>query len=57
MDKLIDDISQKTGLDRATAEKVAMYLKDNLPRIAQMLGQQGGLSSVFGKISETMSRH
>lgn len=56
MDKLISDICQKTGLDRETAEKVAMYLKDNLPRIAQMLGQKG-LGSVFGKISETMSRH
>jgi hypothetical protein len=57
MDKLIDDLIQKTGIDRATAEKVAGYLKDNLPRIAEMLGQKGGLGGVFGKISDTMSRH
>lgn len=58
MDKLITDMMQKTGIDRATAEKVAGYLKDNLPRIAEMLGEKGGgLGGVFGKISETMSRH
>ena len=63
MENLINDICLKTGIDRATAEKVAGYLKDNFTRLPELLGspQQGGLkgklSSVASKVSEVMGRH
>lgn len=53
MDKLINDICEKTGLDRANAEKVAGYLKDNVTRIPAMLqGGDGskGIGDVASKI-------
>jgi hypothetical protein len=62
MENLINDICQKTGIDRATAEKVAGYLKDNMTRIPELLqtAQAGGLkgvvSSVASKVGEVMGR-
>ena len=51
MEHLIDDICAKTGIDRATAEKVAAYVKDNLPRLPALLGQTGGLGDTMGKVA------
>lgn len=37
MDKLINELTHKTGIDRSQAEKVVSYLKDNVSRIPEML--------------------
>lgn len=37
MDKLINELTQKVGIDRSQAEKVVSYLKDNVSRIPEML--------------------
>ena len=37
MDKLIDELTAKVGLDRATAEKVVQFLKDNAHRLPELL--------------------
>jgi hypothetical protein len=42
MDKLINELSERTGIDRATAQKVAGYLQANASRIPEMLGIGGG---------------
>ncbi|HSQ61665.1 MAG TPA: hypothetical protein VLM85_00565 [Polyangiaceae bacterium] len=64
MENLINDICQKTGLDRETAEKFAMYLKDNLTRIPELLQgvpATGGLKGIGGgvssKLGDVLGRH
>jgi hypothetical protein len=55
MENLINDICEKTGIDRATAEKVAGYLKDNMGRIPTLLqGGGGGLKGVAGKVGDVL---
>ena len=62
MENLIDDICQKTGIDRATAEKVAGYMKDNMTRIPELMqasqggGLKGAVSGIAGNVSDVM-RH
>lgn len=63
MENLIEDICQKTGIDRATAEKVAGYLKTNVTRIPQLLqggegsgGLKGAASNIAGKVGDAMRR-
>jgi hypothetical protein len=54
MENLINDLCQKTGLDKATATKVASYMKDNIGRIPQLLqatGTAGGLKSAVGNVA------
>jgi hypothetical protein len=51
-------LTAEVGLDRATAEKVAQFLKDNAHRLPELLGsdaaegvidrQLGGLGGIFG---------
>lgn len=58
MDKLIDELTAKVGLDRGTAEKVVQFLKDNAHRLPELLGSDaakglmdklpGGLGGMFG---------
>lgn len=64
MENLINDICQKTGLDRETAGKLAMYLRDNLTRIPELLqgapatgGLKGVVSGVKSKLGDVMGRH
>lgn len=63
MENLIEDICQKTGIDRATAEKVASYMRSNVSRIPQLLqggegtgGLKGAVSNVAGKVGDVMRR-
>jgi hypothetical protein len=58
LDKLLDDLTAKVGLDRGTAEKVVQFLKDNAHRLPELLGSDaargvtdslpGGLGGMFG---------
>jgi len=55
MDEMINQLVEKTGIDKATAEKVANFLKEHATEIAKWLGQAGvmdklpgGLGSMFG---------
>lgn len=58
VDKLLDELTAKVGLDRGTAEKVVQFLKDNAHRLPELLGSDaakgvidklpGGLGAMFG---------
>ena len=58
MDKLLDELTAKVGLDREAAEKVVQFLKDNAHRLPELLGSDaakgllnklpGGLGGIFG---------
>jgi hypothetical protein len=53
MEKLINDMVQRVGIDRATAERVCTYLRDNASRLPEMLeGQQGVMGKVSNKMGE-----
>lgn len=41
MEKLIAELTDRVGLDRGTAEKVAQFLKDNAHRLPELLGSEG----------------
>ncbi len=41
MEELINQLVTKVGIDRATAEKVANFLKDNASQLPKWLGQSG----------------
>lgn len=65
MENLINDICEKTGIDRATAEKVAGYLKDNMSKIPMLLqggaggaggGMKGAIGNVASKVSDVVGR-
>jgi hypothetical protein len=56
MEQLISDICEKTGIDRATAEKVAGYLKDNVTKLPQLLGEQGGAGGIASKLGGFVGR-
>ncbi len=47
MDTLIDMLVEKTGLDRAMAEKVANFIQENASEIPKWLGQEGGASGLM----------
>ncbi len=58
MDKLLDELTTRVGLDRGTAEKVVQFLKDNAHRLPELLGSDaakgvmdtfpGGLGGMLG---------
>jgi hypothetical protein len=57
MEEMIEGLITKTGIDRATAEKVVDYLKENSDKIPGWLGLDldalkgklpGGLGSLLG---------
>lgn len=56
MDKLIDELCNKTGIDRSTAEKVADYLKANASRLPELVGGQGGAGEIASKIGGMVGR-
>ena len=41
MDQLINELCERTGIDRATAQKIASYLQANATRIPELLGLGG----------------
>jgi hypothetical protein len=49
MDKLIDELTARVGLDRATAEKVVQFLKDNAHRLPELL-QSDAAKGVMDKL-------
>lgn len=58
MDELISGLISKVGLDKATAEKVVGFLKENATKVPQWLGssdaakgiaEKVGLGSLLGK--------
>lgn len=65
MENLINDICEKCGIDRGTAEKVAGYMKDNMTRIPALLqgggggaggGIKGAVGNVASKVGDVMGR-
>ncbi len=61
MEEFINQLTSKTGIDRATAEKVVNFLKDNPQELTKLLGNvtdklpggiadklPGGLGGMFG---------
>ena len=61
MDKMINELVEKVGIDRATAEKVANYLKANASRLPEMLGAGGGIGgaakSAVNKVGDVFGKH
>jgi len=57
MDQLIDDICTRTGIDRATAEKVAVYVKENITRLPELLqaGEGSGVKKVIGNVASKVA--
>ena len=57
MDRSLDELTTKVGLDRGTAEKVVQFLRDNAHRLPELLGSDaakgvmdklpGGLGGMF----------
>ncbi len=59
MDELVNQLVSKVGIDKATAEKVANFLKENAGEIPKWIGSNdmakgvmdklpGGLGDMFG---------
>ncbi len=58
MDDLVNQLTSKVGIDKATAEKVVNFLKDNASQIPKWLGSDaakgitdklpGGIGDMFG---------
>lgn len=59
MDEFVNQLMSKVGLDKATAEKVVAFLKDNVDEIPKWLGSNdmakgimnnlpGGMGQMFG---------
>ncbi len=55
MDELVNQLVSKVGIDKATAEKVVNFLKENVTQVPKWLGQAGiadklpgGLGGMFG---------
>lgn len=65
MEKLINELVQKTGIERSSAEKVVGYLKDNASRLPELLGAGGGIADaakgaakgVVDKVGNVFGRH
>lgn len=49
MDQLITLLKEKTGIDDATADKVAQFIKEHAHEIPQLLGK-AGLGDVASKV-------
>lgn len=60
MEKLINELCERTGISREQAEKVVAFIKDNAGRIPQMLqaGNGGGVAQgIAGKVGEMIGRN
>lgn len=63
MEKLINELCERTGIDPATAQKVASYLQANATRIPELLGMGGdgggtkGIAqNLTGKVGDMLGR-
>lgn len=56
MEKMINELCQRTGIDRATAEKVVTYMKENANRIPELLGSGDGSKGMAGRMGEVVGR-
>jgi hypothetical protein len=52
MDELINQLVSKVGIDKATAEKVANFLKDNASEVPKWLAQAGVADKLPGGIGD-----
>lgn len=55
MEELINNLAEKVGLDRATAEKVADFIRDNAAEIPKWIGQSGLADKLPGGIGDAIS--
>jgi hypothetical protein len=60
MEKLINELCERTGISREQAEKVVAFMKDNAGRIPQLLqgGNGGGMAAgIAGKVGDMFGRN
>ncbi len=50
MDELVNQLVSKVGIDKATAEKVANFLKDNAGQIPHWLGSSDMTKGIADKL-------
>ncbi len=50
MEDLVNQLVAKVGIDKATAEKVVNFLKDNVTEIPKWLGQNDMAKGVLDKL-------
>ncbi len=48
--EMIEGLMSKVGLDKATAEKVVAFLKDNASKVPQWISSNDTASSIAAKI-------
>lgn len=52
MEEFISNLSEKVGIDRATAEKVVDFIKDHLDDLPGLLGGAGGVGGMLGGLAD-----
>jgi hypothetical protein len=50
MEEMIAGLMKKVGLDRATAEKVFAFVKDNAEKVPEWIGKNDTAKAIAGKI-------
>ena len=55
MEELINQLSAKTGIDKATATKVADFIQEHAADIPKWLGQSGIMDELPGGLGDTIS--
>ncbi|HRK21938.1 MAG TPA: hypothetical protein PLX06_09020 [Fimbriimonadaceae bacterium] len=55
MEELINNLAEKVGLDRGTAEKVADFIKDHASEIPGWIAQSGLADKLPGGLGDTLS--
>lgn len=55
MEELINNLAEKVGLDRGTAEKVADFIKDHASEIPGWIAQSGFADKLPGVMGDTIS--
>ncbi len=54
MDDLVNQLVSKVGIDKATAEKVVNFLKDNVDEVPKWLGQAGIMDKLPGGLGNAL---
>ena len=55
MEELINQLSAKTGIDKATATKVADFIQEHAADIPKWLGQSGIMDKLPGGLGDKLS--
>lgn len=55
MEELMNGLIAKTGIDKATAEKVIAFLKENAHQIPKLLGQTDLGKGLMDKLPDSVS--